>query len=972
MTKKQHARKKSTPKAQPDVDVFNPSSPATASESSEKVTQYSENEGFFAGSEGFNFPDYRNGNLATPVPSRSSSLASEASMNSLADLLGPELDDEPDSDQDQDHDSQEEYKSTDLRSSSFESKEIQDDLWWWVCSDQKKAQRVPGLQGRDWAAIGVLTFTAMAVRLWEIDTPNQVVPDEAHVGKYINAYLTKQFTFDTHPPLGKMLLAGISKLGANYSGTFPFDDINDTYPDDLPYKTMRSVLASMGALCAPMAYLTLRALGQAPVAAILAAFMIIFDNALIASHRLMTLEAPVLFFTALSLMSWSKFTEQKSKPFTGLWWTWLVTTGVAVAGATATKTDGLLTMLAIVVLAGCDLRRQWRRGADQRWPAHIASRILALVILPGTVYLALFSLHLTLQTHQPPYRTSAQGDYDLTLLSHPFRHSLLSPYVGDQNPTQAWSDVVYGSVIQLQSETRPAVFLHSFKQMWNHSAVASVHDTQLDQHQRQYQQVAGYEHSDLNTLWTVVRANITSPSASVSASASKIWPNTEHTTTTTSNTKQHENLRVEENEIPKRLQYLKDGDLIRLRHVSTRRCLHSRNISSMSDRRGRSRSLSDQEECSQSCEVSAVGEAGSRSDGQKSNNYDNDDGPQDWWTVQVIKSKSLSRLLSVAKGRTGSRIKALETTFRLRHHVLGCYLQATERDLSEEVLGGAGRRELSCVRDKNMQPSTIWRITMNEHDYLPMDTALAAYPKMSTFQKIAELHTLMWTRPRAFEASEFLERTDPQPNLWFLMMGATSTRTLWRKTHDDEAVSATKEGLEAVRDKGDGSKLMQNGSTIQQNSIVANPVITPAVRRRRAPVLQKHYPSVEEALPMQHVFMTPSQRPPQLWHVNRQAGEPNPYQRQQMQAIFELIEKEEKQRRVNEKLEREKKERLERLERQRLELEEKRREMERELKREQEAKERERLRFEVKRKWEVELEVEEELRRELEEKEGSR
>lgn len=49
-----------------------------------------------------------------------------------------------------------------------------------------------------------------------------------------------------------------------------------TYPDDLPYKMMRSVLASMGALCAPMAYLTLRALRQAPAAAILAAFMIIF------------------------------------------------------------------------------------------------------------------------------------------------------------------------------------------------------------------------------------------------------------------------------------------------------------------------------------------------------------------------------------------------------------------------------------------------------------------------------------------------------------------------------------------------------------------------------------------------------------------------------------------------------------------------------------------------------------------------
>lgn len=106
-----------------------------------------------------------------------------------------------------------------------------------------------------------------------------------------------------------------------------------------------------------------------------------------------------------------------------------------------------------------------------------------------------------------------------------------------------------------------------------------------------------------------------------------------------------------------------------------------------------------------------------------------------------------------------------------------------------------------------------------------MDTALAAYPKMSTLQKIVELYTLMWTRPRAFEAAEFLDRTDSQPNLWFLMMGATSTRTLWRKTHDDAAVSATKEGLEVVRDKEDDSVVGEHGSTIQQNSIVANPAV---------------------------------------------------------------------------------------------------------------------------------------------------
>ncbi|KAF9957264.1 hypothetical protein BGZ70_009563 [Mortierella alpina] len=580
MTKKHQnsAKKKPKPKATPDIDISHPLSPATTTDNAEKRDLFTENEGFFAASGGYNFPDYRNGNLATPLPSRSSSLASEASFNSLADLLGHELDDDRDSvqdkDHDHDHDSQEGSKSTDQVVSVAE---LHDDLWSWISSGREKAQRAPGLQGRDWAAIGVLTLTAVAVRLWEIETPDQVVVDEAHVRKYVNGYLTKQFMFDTHPPLGKMLLAGISKIAGDYSGTFPFDNVSD----ELPYKTTRSVVSSMGALCAPMAYLTLRALGQVPSAAIPAAFMVIFDNALMASHRLMTLEAPLLFFTALSLMAWAKFTEQESRPFTALWWTWLVVTGVAVAGASATKTHGLLTLVTIIVLAGWDLVRQ---RADQ-------------------------------QSHQPPYRISAQGDYDLTLLSHPFRHSLLSPYVEDRNPTQAWSDVVYGSVIQLQSETRPAVFLHSFKQMWSYPDIVSTQDSQLDQDQRQYQQVAGYEYSDLNTLWIVVRANMTSASASASASAAKGGLGAEHLTN--SKSKQDRSPKEEKNEIPKRLQYLKDGDLIRLRHVPTRRCLHSRNVPSTSDRRREIlQSQADQNECDQSCEVSAVGEAGSSSEKQ--------------------------------------------------------------------------------------------------------------------------------------------------------------------------------------------------------------------------------------------------------------------------------------------------------------------------------------------------------------------
>jgi dolichyl-phosphate-mannose-protein mannosyltransferase len=50
--------------------------------------------------------------------------------------------------------------------------------------------------------------------------------DEAHVGKAVNAYLKDEFMFDAHPPLGKLILAGVSSL-SKYNGSFAFDEIGE-------------------------------------------------------------------------------------------------------------------------------------------------------------------------------------------------------------------------------------------------------------------------------------------------------------------------------------------------------------------------------------------------------------------------------------------------------------------------------------------------------------------------------------------------------------------------------------------------------------------------------------------------------------------------------------------------------------------------------------------------------------------------
>jgi dolichyl-phosphate-mannose-protein mannosyltransferase len=132
--------------------------------------------------------------------------------------------------------------------------------------------------------------------LW-IGWANKVVWDEAHfgmsvntiyhlfnplttnpldTGKFASFYLKRQFYFDVHPPLGKMLVA-VGGLLAGYNGSFEFKS-GETYPDALNYTVMRAFLATFGALMVPVAFETARELRLSTKAATFVGLMVLFGN----------------------------------------------------------------------------------------------------------------------------------------------------------------------------------------------------------------------------------------------------------------------------------------------------------------------------------------------------------------------------------------------------------------------------------------------------------------------------------------------------------------------------------------------------------------------------------------------------------------------------------------------------------------------------------------------------------------------
>ena len=99
-----------------------------------------------------------------------------------------------------------------------------------------------------------------------------------HYGKYASLYLKNTFFFDANPPLGKLVIALAGYISGFDGGTFGFDKIGSSYPEDVPYVVLRLVPAVFGALLTPTVFLILSELQAFAYAGYLASFMVVFGK----------------------------------------------------------------------------------------------------------------------------------------------------------------------------------------------------------------------------------------------------------------------------------------------------------------------------------------------------------------------------------------------------------------------------------------------------------------------------------------------------------------------------------------------------------------------------------------------------------------------------------------------------------------------------------------------------------------------
>ncbi|KAG7446183.1 glycosyltransferase family 39 protein [Guyanagaster necrorhizus] len=364
----------------------------------------------------------------------------------------------------------------------------------------------------------VIIIVAAAVRLFHLSSPNSVVFDEVHFGKFASRYIKTQYFVDVHPPLAKLLIT-LAAFIFGYDGHFDFKDIGKVY-DDVPYVAMRLVPAILGVATVPLSYLTLRALECRATTALLASLLITFENGMITQSRHILLDSPLIFFTALTIFFWVGFcNEDKHKPFTETWWSWLTLSGLSLGAVVSCKWVGLFT---IATVGLSTVQQLWYLLGDLRvsprlFMKHFTARALCLIVLPLLFYMTMFQIHFML------LGSSGEGD---GFMSSEFQHTL-----GGRGMADTYADIAIGSTVSIRHVNTQGGYLHSHPHNYPGGS--------------KQQQITLYPHRDSNNDWKIINA-----SANYSPADWSTEP----------------------------LNHIYPGARIRLRHVSTEKALHSHDI----------------------------------------------------------------------------------------------------------------------------------------------------------------------------------------------------------------------------------------------------------------------------------------------------------------------------------------------------------------------------------------------------------
>jgi len=215
----------------------------------------------------------------------------------------------------------------------------------------------------------VLFVVSIALHFAFLGQPAQVVFDEVHYGKTVNGYLSGEYFFTGHPPLGPQL----TTLGAWFGGyrepSSNFEHIGQDL--DSTAFAIRILPAFAGTILPLVIFFFLRTLGLSLMASFAAAILVLLENALLLQSRLALPDIFLILFGFLGLV----FLFRRSFFLSAIF--------LSLSVAVKWNAVGFLIFAGFILLKNAILHKAYKP-------------LLVFIVLPPLLYLGIFALHFQL------------------------------------------------------------------------------------------------------------------------------------------------------------------------------------------------------------------------------------------------------------------------------------------------------------------------------------------------------------------------------------------------------------------------------------------------------------------------------------------------------------------------------------------------------------------------------------------------
>ena len=140
----------------------------------------------------------------------------------------------------------------------------------------------------------------------------------------------------------------------------------------------------------------------------------------------------------------------------------------------------------------------------------------------------------------------------------------------------------------------------------------------------------------------------------------------------------------------------------------------------------------------------------------------------DDWIIEIDKDASIP-------GESQEHVRAIETKFRLKHAIMGCYLFSHNTMLPKL---GFEQQEVTCAYS-GIDSLTLWSVENNENPFVSDDAERVSYEPLSFWKKFVETHKRMLEIASGMDNTHMYES---KPATWPFMLRGID---FWSEQHQD-------------------------------------------------------------------------------------------------------------------------------------------------------------------------------------------